>query len=357
MNSNIHVLIDEGMSTYKKPTGIGLHALNLYLHLRRFCKCEITNYEYMRYLPKGIRKFTLDLLINYKTVKRDYDIIHFQNHYVPFIKGKSKKFVTIHDLGVFHFPETVPFIYIKYNQHSIIKSLKRADAIITPSVAIKNEIMTMFNIFNEKIYVCNDGLRDVFCKTQPDVVPLQKLEIRPYSYFFFLGSLSKRKNLKFVLNAFIKAKKYKKIDSETLFVLGGQKWWGVSEFKELLKSEYGIKTLGYIDDYIIAQLYRFCKAFIFPSIYEGFGMPVIEAMSQGAPIIASNIPTNIELNNKHNKQMYVFDLNDEEALINYMTLIDKEFQSIRDNLNYGKLNDYYYDNVAEQHLKVYEKFI
>lgn len=63
-------------------------------------------------------------------------------------------------------------------------------------------------------------------------------------------------------------------------VLGGQKWWGASDFKHLLRDELGIRTLGYLTDEDIVTLYTYSKSFVFPSLYEGFGMPIIEAMSQ-----------------------------------------------------------------------------
>jgi hypothetical protein len=359
MNNKLRILIDEGLSSHGTPTGIGLQALNLYKHLKNICTCDITDYSRMKILPRGIRKFSIDAFTNLQTLYKDYDVIHYQNNYAPLLKGKSKKIVTVHDLGVFLFPDTVPTVYVKYNQHSIKKVFERADLVITPSQSVKNEVLERFSFAKvDKIFVCNDGIRDVFLnKSKNNSEISERYSIEPFSYFFFLGSLSRRKNLKFILEVFIKAKKNKLISEETLLVLGGQTWWGAGDFKHLLKQEYGIKTLGYLKDEDILWLYRNCKSFVFPSLYEGFGMPIIEAMSQNIPIIISNIPTSIELNRKHNNQMFGFDLNDEEQGMNILKTLDKDFASIKRSLNYGDLSQYSFDNVAKKHLEIYSSLM
>jgi len=315
-SSPINVLIDEGRSAVGKPTGIGLQAINLHKHLKKYCNCKISNYEALKILPKGIRKFSMDALRNILALFQKYDIVHYQDNYATLFSVKSKRIVTVHDLGVFLFPETVPFIYVKYNQHSIKKVAQRADCIITPTEAIRREFLEMFPSTNPAKIVCiNDGIRDVFWNYEGSKkVLIDKFKIQPYTYFFFLGSLSRRKNLKFTLESFIEAKSKNQIDKNTLMVLGGQKWWGAGDFKHLLRDDLGIKTLGYLNDDDIVTFYKYSKSFVFPSLYEGFGMPIIEAMSQNTPIIISNIPTSNELNLKHNNQMFCFELDDKASL-------------------------------------------
>ena len=358
-SSPINVLIDEGRSAVGKPTGIGLQAINLHKHLKKYCNCKISNYEALKILPKGIRKFSMDALRNILALFQKYDIVHYQDNYATLFSGKSKKIVTVHDLGVFLFPETVPFIYVKYNQHSIKKVAQRADCIITPTEAIRREFLEMFPSTNPAKIVCiNDGIRDVFWNYEGSKkVLIDKFKIQPYTYFFFLGSLSRRKNLKFTLESFIEAKSKNQIDKNTLMVLGGQKWWGAGDFKHLLRDDLGIKTLGYLNDDDIVTFYKYSKSFVFPSLYEGFGMPIIEAMSQNTPIIISNIPTSNELNSKHNNQMFCFELDDKASLIEKFVELDKNHSLIRENLNYGDISIYNFDNVAKEHFKIYCKVL
>ncbi|MDP1880415.1 MAG: glycosyltransferase family 1 protein [Parachlamydiaceae bacterium] len=347
------------MSSIDKPSGIGLQAIYLHKHLSKYCNCRISDYRAFKIIPRGIRKFSLDTYINLQRFYSNYDVVHYQNNSAPLFKGRGKRVVTIHDLGVFLYPDTVPFIYVKYNQHSIRKAFERADGIITPSQSIKNEIVNLFSSANpDIIFPCVDGVRDIFWENVTKSATIEtRHSLKPNKFFFFLGSLSRRKNLKFLLEAFIKAKRKGLLSKETILVLGGQQWWGSRDFQHLLNKDFGITTLGYLTDEDIVWLYRNCIGFIFPSIYEGFGMPIIEAMSQGVPIIVSKIPTSIELDKNHNEQMLKFDLNNEEELIENIVYLEKNHNAVKEKLNYGSLSKYHFDNVAKQYLEVYEKVL
>ncbi|HMD14495.1 MAG TPA: glycosyltransferase, partial [Bacteroidota bacterium] len=145
------------------------------------------------------------------------------------------------------------------------------------------------------------------------------------------------------------------LDDQTKFVIVGKKAWGYSEIKNLIAGNSSVRMLGYLNDGQITALYRYAKAFVYPSIYEGFGSPLIEAMSQGVPIIISNIPTSVELNENHNNQMFRFDLGDQEGLIYLFQKIDSEFNAIHSRLYYGDLSVYRYETVASLHLEIYLK--
>ncbi|MCL5027587.1 MAG: glycosyltransferase family 4 protein [Bacteroidetes bacterium] len=351
----MRVLIDEGLTYTSQSTGIGHHGHNIYLHLNSYCNCEITNYWYLKIIPRGLRKFAYVSFTNIHAFYKNYDIIHYQNYNTPYLSGKAKKVVTIHDLGVFRYPDTVPTIYIKYNQSLIKNSVTRADAIITPSEFTKEEILSYFpNADEQKIFSCESGLRDVFFKGEVFSDVIEKNGIDKFNYFFFLGSISKRKNLEFLIKAFIKAKQKKAIGDNIQLILGGQNWWGAKNIIKLIDPKMKIITLGYLTDEDIMVLYRNSKAVIFPSIYEGFGSPIIEAMSQNAPLIISKIPTSISLNKRHNNQMFEFDLGNEEQLIEILSDFDKKSNSIKAKLNYGDISIYNFDSIAKKHFDVYK---
>ncbi len=348
------VLIDDGMASLYNFTGIGQHGHNIFKHLKNYCDCNITNYWYLRVVPKVLRKFTYEGLTNFHSLYRKYNVIHYQNHNLPYIKGIAKRVVTIHDLSVYEFPETVPTIYIKHNQKLIKDSIEKADAVITPSEFTKEEIISHFPHANvEKIYSCESGLREIFLKERINSNILEDNHIEENNYLFFLGSISKRKNLEFLLKTFIKAKENGAINKDLKLVLGGQNWWGSSNIKKLIKAQLGIIALGYLSEEDIVVLYRYSKAVVFPSIYEGFGSPIIEAMSQKVPLIISNIPTSITLNKRHGDQMLVFNLSDESMLIELMNNLDKNYDKIKANLNYGDISMYSYDRIAKKHFEVY----
>jgi|YelNatPaOPRAMG01_1025707.scaffolds.fasta_scaffold22915_2 glycosyltransferase involved in cell wall biosynthesis len=352
------VLIDEGMSSLYNFTGIGQHGYNVYKHLKKYCECYITDYWYLSFVPRLLRKFSYEGITNFHSLYRKFDIIHYQNHNLPFIAGRAKRVVTIHDMSVYRFPDTIPTIYIKHNQSLIKKSVWKADAIITPSEFTKEEIISYFpNIEKDKIFSCESGLREIFLKDEVKSNIFSNYNITAYDYIFFLGSLSKRKNLEFLLKAFINAKKSRAVSKDLKLVLGGQSWWGAANIKKLVNPEFGIITLGYLSDEDIVSLYRYTKAVVFPSIYEGFGSPIIEAMSQKAPLIISNIPTSVALNERHGNQMFVFNLDDEPKLIEILNNLDKNFEIIKAQLNYGDLSFYNYDIIAKRHFEVYKALL
>ncbi|MEI8705631.1 glycosyltransferase family 4 protein [Pseudoalteromonas sp. B62] len=107
-------------------------------------------------------------------------------------------------------------------------------------------------------------------------------------YFLFVGTVDKRKNINVVLNAIALAKKE---GLEFKLYIAGRAAWGSQELNskiEELAIHNNVKLLGYVDDKYMQELYFNATGFLFPSIYEGFGMPVVEAMSAGCPVIASN---------------------------------------------------------------------
>lgn len=352
------VLIDDGLTSLVNMTGIGQHGYNVYKNLQAFCDCSITNYWYLKAVPRGLRKFTYEAFTNLHSLYKSYDLIHYQNHHIPTLGGKAKRVVTIHDLSVFRFPETVPTFYVKHNQTSIMFAAKNADAIITPSEFTKTELISYFKEINkEKIYSCESGLREVFFQKEIKSDFLERNNIIQNNYLFFLGSISKRKNLEFLLTSFINAKKSGAISKDVQLVLAGQNWWGANNIKKLIDPSYGIITTGYLTDENIVSLYRNAKTVIFPSIYEGFGSPIIEAMSQNVPLIISNIPTSKTLNERHNNQMLVFDLNNEKSLIELLSHVDSNGEKIKANLNYGNISQYKYSVIARNHFDVYKSLI
>jgi glycosyltransferase involved in cell wall biosynthesis len=348
------ILIDEGLTSYGKMSGIGYHIVNLAEHLKKITECKITKYEILRKIPRYFRKWAYIGVSNIADLYSNYDLVHHMANYIPLIRGKNKHIVTIYDLSILRYQETISLAWRHYNQIALKNAIKRADGIITISRSIADELLESFPGLDENnIYVCPTGLREELRVCRPKEEYIHQLNIKPFSYILFVGDLTKRKNLKFLLNVFIEAKKKQIIDKTTDLILVGKHAWGYVEIKPLILENIGIREVGYLSDEQIAALYRFSKAFVFPSIYEGFGMPIVEAMNQGAPIIVSNIPTSIELNINHNNQMLQFNLGDAEKLTQLLQMVDKNWQSIRSQINYGDLSRYHYSNIAKRHMEIY----
>jgi glycosyltransferase involved in cell wall biosynthesis len=355
---NVKILIDDGLSGAGNMSGIGRFTVSLATHLKNISDCDITRYTLLHKVPRYFRKWSYIGVCNIPGVYKNYDLVHHLANYVPCVRGKNKHVLTVHDLSVLYYPETVSLAWRHYNAVSFKKSVQRADAIITVSKSIRDEILATFPTLDKSlVFVGHPGIQSSILVANPKEIVVTELGVKPFSYFLFIGDLTKRKNLEFALRAFREAKQNKHINEKTEFVVVGMRGWGYSAIKELINSDASIKTLGYLSDEQIVSLYRYAKAFVYPSIYEGFGIPLVEAISQGTPIIISNIPTSAEINDAHHNQMFCFQLGDRNGLIALYENIDKNFLSIRDRLNYGDISEYTYESVAACHLNIYSEIL
>ena len=222
-------------------------------------------------------------------------ITHFFNYYVPpFVKGK--KVVTIHDMAFRVFPETVRKKTLFFLKAIIKRSIHRADHIITVSEFSKQEIIRFYEVPQDKISVVPNGVD--FKKFYPEK-DKQKIENikRKYNifgeYFLYLGTLEPRKNLVRLIEAYAKARKENQ-NFPCLVLAGGKGWMYTEIFQKVeeLNLKNNIVFTGYIEDNDVPTLMSGAIAFCFLSLYEGFGMPVIEAMACGLPIISSDLSFN-----------------------------------------------------------------
>ena len=159
---------------------------------------------------------------------------------------------------------------------------KRSKVLFCPSEFTKSELLREFHCKNEKIRVINFGWQH-YENIIPDNTCLNKYGVEKGSFYFSIGSLAKHKNFEWIINA-------AKMNKNCSFVIAGAadpKVFGYECTEDGLK---GIKYVGYLTDEEAKAFMQNCKAFIFPSLYEGFGIPPLEALSVGTEVIASNIP-------------------------------------------------------------------
>ena len=220
------------------------------------------------------------------------DIIHSLAPLI-FLSGvsKSKLIVTVHDLTFLVHPETHIPITLEINK-TIHKTLKSADAIIADSMATKKDIIRLIGINEKKIYVIPLAAREEFKPVNNKFVineAKKKFHING-SYIIFLGSLEPRKNIVRLLKAYSDLKSKKKI-KEKLVIVGQKGWLYNPIFSEVRanKIESDVIFTDYIPTSDVVKLINGAKLLIYPSIYEGFGLPILEAMACGTPVITSNI--------------------------------------------------------------------
>lgn len=199
--------------------------------------------------------------------------------------------VTVHDLSFVHFPETHPAGRVRVLNRRLPNSLRVARAVITDSLAVRKEIIEHYGIPPEKVHAIPLGVAPRFRpRSAAELAPaLQRLDLTAGNYFLSVGTLEPRKNLVRTVRA------YSSLPADLrrrfpLVIVGAVGWHEsaiVAELEPLARSGEA-RVLSYVDEDLLALLYAGARAVLYPSLYEGFGLPIAEAMASGAPALTSN---------------------------------------------------------------------
>jgi glycosyltransferase involved in cell wall biosynthesis len=221
--------------------------------------------------------------------KEKVDIVFEPAHFGPFNLPKRIKRVTmIHDLTPIILSDFHRFHSQLLQKIFLKRIMRKADLILANSTNTEKDIHKVYPFTKNKTKRILLGKDDSFtANANKDI--LRKLNILPEQYFLFVGTIEPRKNLVVLLKAFEAFKN--KTQSDYKLVITGQKGWkSDSFFKELNKhpNRKDIVLSGFVSNEELRSLYTHALAFVYPSIYEGFGLPILEAMSCGTPVIAAN---------------------------------------------------------------------
>ncbi len=201
--------------------------------------------------------------------------------------------ITIHDLGFMRFPERYKKAKRRYLHALTVLSARRATHLITPSEAIRQEVIELLKIEPERVTAIAEGVSENFKPLPTDAVENFRLEKGlPAKFVLYVGTLEPRKNLPLLIKAFARWRKEHPTDAEGVrLVLGGAKGWFYEEIFRLVE-QLGLSDLtdfpGYLREEELPLWYNNARCFVYPSIYEGFGLPPLEAMACGCPVITSD---------------------------------------------------------------------
>ncbi len=216
------------------------------------------------------------------------DVTFVPAHTLPFLFPR-RSIATVHDLGFKYFPQAHPTTQRLYLDWTTRYSARRATSILADSQATADDLHTFYGTPTAKIRVVYPGA------DKPTIGDIESTRARydlPERYFLFIGTLQPRKNIARLVQAYILWKKQNPNDSAALVLAGGKGWLYDPSW---VAGVEGIHLTGYIDDADKGALYAGALALVFPSLYEGFGFPVLEAMYCGTPVIASNTSSLPEL--------------------------------------------------------------
>lgn len=220
--------------------------------------------------------------------KLDADYYVFLSFTSPVLFKKGKIINAIHDLTCWDCPETIPTKMKYYYRYTYKIAAKRSWKLVTVSQFSQSRICEKYKLTDESVPVIYDGLTDIFACNPIENPALAEKYNLPSQYILSLSTLEPRKNLQLLIRAYKELLEAGKQLPE--LVLAGRQGWKLEEIigdiNDTIKQH--IHFTGFVDDEDLPQLYRDAELFVFPSKYEGFGLPIIEAMSQGTFVISSD---------------------------------------------------------------------
>jgi len=234
------------------------------------------------------------LRLSWEMALRPPDALFVPAHVLPLVHPR-RSVVTVHDLGYLHFPEAHRPFERWYLDWSTRFNCRAAARVLALSEATRRDLVQRYRVPREKIQVVYPGVRKGM---EPEAGPVRAREVlRKYGlrspYYLYVGTLQPRKNLVRLVQAFAQARQsWSGAEEEgPSLVLVGKKGWqyeSLVQEVERLGLEEWVTFPGYVPDEDLPALLGGALAFVFPSLYEGFGLPIVEAMSCGAPVICSD---------------------------------------------------------------------
>jgi glycosyltransferase involved in cell wall biosynthesis len=252
------------------------------------------------------------LISDFQTVKSQsgHQVVHFPTYPPRNKNAETSQGVTVHDLTWWKYPETSSFLGKNYYKKNMTKAILQSDLIICPSDAIRTEIHNKFSIPTSKIVSIPHG----------NSLPKGTVKSSIKPYFLSIGTIEPRKNLDFYAQAI----KESKLELSFDFFHVGRKGWG--------NLPSNLKSIDVKNDQELANLIINAQAVVIPSLYEGFGLPVLESHAQGTPVVISNDPALVELSTSSDK---IFELGNLDSL----TIALKYFSETKQNLDSTQISE------------------
>jgi glycosyltransferase involved in cell wall biosynthesis len=306
-------------------------------------------------LPILIR-YWLDHPVRKDVVKQKASVFFSPDGFIPLGMGIPKVSM-VHDVAYLRYPEHLQPRIRSFYKKWMPRYLAYTDHIITVSEFSKSEIIAGYNIPADKISVVYNGITDAYkpvSEEQKKIARDRYTNGRPY--FVYLGAIHPRKNILTLVKAFEQFKSSHNSDHQ--LVLAGRASWHTEEvFKAIAESKWknSIHLPGYIATADATALVASAEAMIYPSLYEGFGLPLVEAMACGVPVICSNVSSLPEV---AGNAALLFEPHDVEQLAHHMKSVADE-ESLRKELitlGHERSKFFSWDKAAEQVYEILGRF-
>ncbi|MCY3867827.1 MAG: glycosyltransferase family 1 protein [Chloroflexi bacterium] len=307
---SLRIAIDASRTTRPEPTGTEHYALRLIQSLIAANESRPAPYHLSLYFrdapPMGLfatSDYVKEIVIPFPRLwthlrfaaalqRTRPDITFVPAHTLPFA-FPGAGLVTVHDLGYRHFPEAHSRVQRAYLELSTRYSQRRAALVLADSEATAADLSRFYGTRTDKIRVVYPGVDAAVLKSSAQDIKSARAKYQlPARYFIFIGTLQPRKNIERIVKAFRRWQREHDDDATALALAGGEGWHFDASW---LEGATNVIVTGYVDEADKGGLLAGAIALVFPSLYEGFGFPAVEAMHCGTPVIASQTSSLPEL--------------------------------------------------------------
>ena len=311
----------------------------------------------VRLLPPPTPLVRVPVYLTYELFRRPVDVLHVQYTAPPFCRVPV--IVTIHDLAFERMPETFTRRGSFQLKLTVRRTAKKAARIATVSEYSRQDLLDIYKLPPEKVVVTYNGVESSF--TPRPSVPNEAEEVRrrfgvSRDFLLTVGSLQPRKNMVRLIRAYARLRSERE-DFRPQLVIVGRKLWLASEiFDEVKRQRWADDVIltGYVADEDLPALYRAARAFVYPSLFEGFGLPPLEAMACGTPVVTSDVSSLPEVTGG---AALLIDPNDERALANALIEIvsNERLRAELRERGIAQAKKFTWRDAAEKTLRLYQE--
>lgn len=228
-------------------------------------------------------------VLAWHTVRGKLDVLHCPLNVIP-MAAACPTVLTIHDLTFLRYPRLFPRHKQRYLQLFTRLSAHRANAVVTDSASTRTDVVQMMGVPEDRVHVVHPAAdADFYPRAPAEIAAFRDAKDLPRHYVLYVGTLEPRKNVDVLIRAFGNAQRQENLP-HSLVLVGGKGWMTQAIQEAIRESGVGDRLLmpGYVDRKELPLWYSSADLLVYPSSYEGFGYPALEAMASGTPVIASD---------------------------------------------------------------------